>query len=332
MSANERMPSLWSRRGLLVALAAGSVTALSGCRVQLEEGAPQVPLVPTRVPMRDEKTLLGVLEQTRSLESLAHEVGAAPTSLADRLRTVHDSQVAVVKRLLQDGGVPRSLVEASATPTSSPATSSPAASFPAASSPSVSAPAKVSGAELSSAEGSSVNDVTLADVSTAHVALIGSLLAQRTAAVALLGGTVAPAGPPDLDGADGVALLEAARSAVYGFEIVTTHIDSAGRVMAMSTLAALRARVSELETLVGPSAPPPPLGYELPFPITDSESSRRLALNLLKALLARMAAALEPAVGHANALATLVRWMGESESMASQWGAPLAAFPGLTNG
>jgi hypothetical protein len=322
MSANERMPSLWSRRGLLVALAAGSMTALSGCRVQLEEGAPHVPLVPTRVLMKDEKTLLAVLEQTRSLESLAHEVGAAPTSLTGRLRAVHASQVSVVTRLLQDGGVPRSLVEPPATPAPSPPTSS----------PSVSAPAKVSSAKLSNAEGGSVNDISLAGLSTAHVALIGSLLAQRTAAVALLGGTVAPAGPSDLDGTDGVALLEAARSTVYGFEIVATHVDSAGRALAMSALAAMRARVSELETLAGPSAPPPPLGYELPFPITDRESSRRLAVHLLEALLARMAAALEPAVGNANALATLVRWMGESESMASQWGAPLAAFPGLTNG
>jgi Domain of unknown function (DUF4439) len=322
MSANESLPSLWSRRGLLVALAAGSVTALSGCRVQLEEGAPRVPLVPTRAPMKDEKTLLAVLEQTRSLESSAHEAGAARTSLAGRLRTLHAAQVAVLTRLLQDGGVPLSLVDVSATPTPSTATSS----------PSVSSPAELSLAELSLAEAGSMNDVSLAGLSTAHVALIGSLLAQRTAGVTLLGGTLAPVGPFALDGADGVALLEAARSAVYGFEVVATHIDSPGRAPAMSALAALRARASELETLVGPSAPPPPLGYELPFPVTDRDSSRRLALHLLEALLVRLAAALEPAAGNRNALSTLVRWMGESESMAAQWGAPLAAFPGLTNG
>jgi len=327
MSANERMPNLWSRRGLLFTLAAGSVTALSGCRVQLEEGAPHVPLVPTRVPMKDEKTLLAVLEQTRSLESLAHDIGAAAITPTGRLRAVHASQVAVLRRLLQDGGVPRSLVEAPATA----ATSSPTPSPPTPS-PSVPATAKVSSAELSNAEGRSVTDLSLAGLSTAHVALIGSLLAQRAAAVALLGGPVLPAGPADLDAADGVALLEAARSAVYGFEVVATHIERPRRALAMAALAALRTRVSELETLVGPSAPPPPLGYELPFPITDTESARRLAAHLLEALLPRMAAALEPAVGNANALATLVRWMGETESMASRWGAPLAAFPGLTNG
>ena len=315
MSANDGTPSLWSRRGLLVALAAGSVTALSGCRVQLEEGAPRVPLVPTRVPMKDEKTLLAVLDRTRSLVSLARAVEGASTSTAGRLSAVHATQIAVITRLLRDGGVPRPLVEASATPQPSPATSS----------PSVFSPAELSGAEIGSAK-----DVSLADLSIAHVALIGSLLAQRTAAATLLGGAVAPVGPSDLDGADGLALLEAVRGAVYGFEVVATHIDSTGRAPAMRTLLALRTRASELESLVGSSAPPPPLGYELPFPVSDKDSSRRLALHLLEALLTRMAAALEPAAGSAKALNTLVRWMGETESMASGWGAPLAAFPGLT--
>ena len=317
MSANDGTPSLWSRRGLLVALAAGSVTALSGCRVQLEEGAPRVPLVPTRVPMKDEKTLLAVLDRTRSLGSLARAVEGASTSTAGRLRAVHATQIAVITRLLRDGGVPLTLVEASATPQPSPALSSPAVSSP---------------AELSSAEMGSAKDVSLADLSITHVALIGSLLAQRTAAVTLLGGAVAPVGPSDLDGADGLALLEAVRGAVYGFEVVATHIGSTGRAPAMSTLLALRTRASELETLVGSSAPPPPLGYELPFPVSDEDSSRRLALHLLEALLTRMAAALEPAAGSAKALNTLVRWMGETESMASRWGAPLVAFPGLTTG
>ena len=317
MSANDGTPSLWSRRGLLVALAAGSVTALSGCRVQLEEGAPRVPLVPTRVPMKDEKTLLAVLDRTRSLVSLARAVEGASTSTAGRLRAVHATQIAVITRLLRDGGVPLPLVEASATPQPSPATSS----------PSVFSPAELSGAEIGSAK-----DVSLADLSIAHVALIGSLLAQRTAAVTLLGGAVAPAGPSDLDGADGLALLEAVRGAVYGFEVVATHIGTTGRAPAMRTLLALRTRASELESLVGSSAPPPPLGYELPFPVSDTDSSRRLALHLLEAFLTRMAAALEPAAGSAKALDTLVHWMGETESMASGWGAPLAAFPGLTTG
>jgi Domain of unknown function (DUF4439) len=317
MSANDGMPSLWSRRRLLVALAAGSATALAGCRVQLEDGVPRIPLVPARAPMKDEEALLAVLEDTRSLASLAGEVAGASTSIAGPLSRVHATQAAVIESLLREGGVPDAVFGSSATGVlSRPVLSPPVLPL----------------AVLSAAESGSVSDVSLADLSKAHVALIGSLLAQRFAVVFLLGGTVPAAAPSDLDGSGGTALLEAVRAAVYGFEIVATHIGKSGRALAMSTLVLLRTRATELQVLVGSSAPPPPLGYQLPFPVADTGSARRLALHLLEALLSRQAAALEPAAGDAKALATLVRWMGETESMASRWDAPLAAFPGLTNG
>jgi hypothetical protein len=316
MSANDGMPSLWSRRRLLVALAAGSVTALAGCRVQLEEGARQIPLVQARVPMKDEKTLLAVLEDTRSLGSLAREVASASPSIAGPLSTVHATQVAVIERLLREGGVPDILLGTSATGVlSRPMLSPPALPL----------------AVLSAAETGSVGDISLADLSKAQVALIGSLLAQRFAAVTLLGGAVSAAAPSDLDREVATALLEATRAAVYGFEIVATHIGSSGRALAMSTLVLLRRRTTDLEALAGSSAPPPPLGYELPFPVPDRDSARRLAVHLLEALLTRQAVALEPAAGNAKALATLVGWLGETESAASRWGGPLAAFPGLAN-
>ena len=119
MPANDSMPSVWSRRSLLVALAAGSVTALSGCGVQLEEGAPRIPLVPTREPMNDEKALLAVLHRTTSLGSLAEAFGGASTSMAARLRAIHAIQAAVIARLLRDGGVPQSLLAATPTSTTS---------------------------------------------------------------------------------------------------------------------------------------------------------------------------------------------------------------------
>jgi len=321
MPANDRMPCVWSRRSLLVALAAGSVAALSGCRVQLDAGAPHIPLVPTRVPMQDEKTLLAVLGGSTALESLAKAVGGAPTSITGRLNAVHATQVGVITRLLRDGGVPQSLIGASATPgPTAPATGAVVSS------------AVVSPAVLSAAESDSTRDVSLAGFSNAHVALIGSMLAQRIAAVTLLGGTAARIVPFGLRGAEVVRMLEAARAAVYGFEIVAAQIDGGGRALAMSTLASLRNRAAELETLVGSSAAPPPLGYELPFPVTDPPGARRLALHLLEALLTRQAAALEPATGDTAALATLVPWLGATEAMAFPWGAPLTAFPGLTSG
>ncbi|MEO8518435.1 MAG: DUF4439 domain-containing protein [Dermatophilaceae bacterium] len=316
MSANDSMPSLWSRRGLLAALAAGSVMALSGCRVQLEEDAPRIPLVPARVPMKDEKTLLAMLENTRSLGSLATSVPGGPRSTAGRLSSVHDGQVAVLERLLREGGVPETLLGSlPAGVLSRPVLSPPVLPL----------------AVLSAAESASVNDLSLAGLADAHVALMGSLLAQRRAAVNLLGGSVAPVAPADLGGAQVVALLAAVRSAVYGFEVVAAHIEPKSQSLATTTLSSLRERASELEKLTG-SPPPTPLGYVLPFSVTDPKSARRLALHVLNALLSDQAAALEPAAGDANALATLTHWLGQTEAVASRWGAPLAAFPGLTEG
>jgi hypothetical protein len=184
---------------------------------------------------------------------------------------------------------------------------------------------------LLAAERDSVSDVPVGDLSNAHVALIGSMVAQRIAVVTLLGGTAAPVGRAGLINAEAVRLLEATRAAVYGFEIVAAQIDRTGRALAMSTLALLRARASELLTMVGSSATPAPLGYELPFPVTNGGSARRLALHLLEALLTRQASSLAPARGDATSLATLVHWLGATEALASKWGSPLTAFPGLTN-
>jgi len=176
-----------------------------------------------------------------------------------------------------------------------------------------------------------MSDVVPDSLSRAHIALIGSLLAQRTAAVALFGGRAAHAVPSGLKGAEAVRLLAAARASVYGFEIVAAQIDNSGRALAVSTLASLETRTSELQTVVGSTGAPRPLGYELPFPVTNTRSARRLALHLLAALLASQAAALGPATGDRDALAGIVQWLGSTEAAACRWGAPLAAFPGLTN-
>lgn len=332
MLANDRMPCVWSRRSLLVVLAAGSVAVLSGCRVQLEEGAPHIPLVPTRVPMKDEKALLALLRRTTTLGSLARAVGGAPMSVAGQLIAIHSTQVEVIARLMRDGGVPETTIGANRT---APATAAPTATAPrTTASHTTASPTRqplAPLAMLSAAERDSVSEVSLGDLSNAHVALIGSMMAQRIAAVTLLGGTAAPVVPAGLIRPEAVRLLEAARAAVYGFEIVAAQIDRTGRALAASTLASLRTRASELHAMVGSTGTPAPLGYELPFPVNDGASARRLALHLLQALLTRQASALGPATGEATSLATLVQWLGATDAIASRWGSPLTAFPGLTN-
>ncbi|MEP7034548.1 MAG: DUF4439 domain-containing protein [Actinomycetota bacterium] len=316
MSANDGMPHPWSRRAVLIALAAGSVTAVSGCRVQLEGGKPSIPAVAVRRRIKDESALLTVLEETRSLESLANAVSDGPASIAGQLALVHHTQAAVIESSLRQGGVAQALLGSSATSVLFPRTLHP--------------PVLPLGV-LSAAESGSLGDVALADLSTARVALIGSLLAQRVAAVTLLGGTVVRVPSSGPNGGAGVPLLEATRAAVYGFEVVAAQMDSRGMALAVSTLAAVRSEASELESLVGPSAPPPPLGYRLPFSVLDANSARRLAMHLIKTLLSAQAAALEPAVGDSDTLCAVVRRLAESESISSRWGVAPAAFPGLTS-
>jgi len=172
----------------------------------------------------------------------------------------------------------------------------------------------------------------MAALSNAHVALVGSMLAQRLASVTLLGGSAGPGlGPESLDGAVVVPLLQAARATVYGFEVVAAQIGAAGRALAMSTLASVRAQASQLQRLAGPSAPLAPLGYEMPFPVLDGASARRLALHLLTTMLTSQAAALGPATGEAAALDALVHWLAAAQVNAFRWGARLAAFPGLAD-
>jgi hypothetical protein len=264
--------------------------------------------------MKDESALLALLERTSSLQSLADAGKPAATSMTGRLSAIHATQVEVITRLLREGAVPASLIRMAPSPT---VTASPAG--------------EPSAAALAVAEQDSVSQHLLAGASRTHVALIGSMLAQRLAAAKMLGGPDATMLRPKLTRAEAVRLLAAFRSTVYGFEIVAAQIDSGGRPPALSTLAWLGRQASELRTLVGPTGAPSPLGYELPFAVTNRDSARRLAQHLIKALLAALAAALEPATGDSAALTTVVRWLGTTAAIASGWDVPLSAFPGLTN-
>ena len=244
MPANDRMPRVCSRRSLLVVLVAGfvtvgSATVLAGCGVQLEEDAPRIPLIPTRAPMKDEQALRAVLARSTALRSLAKAVESGPTSIAGQLSTLHDTQVTLIVRLLRDGGVPESLISAapsqalsaSASPTTAPSiAASPTTASSTHASPTTAPIASTS--VLATAEDDSVRDISLVHLSTAHVALIGAMIAQRLAAVTLLGGPTASDVATGPKGAEAVRLLAAARAAVYGFEVVAVQIDSNGSALA----------------------------------------------------------------------------------------------------
>jgi len=332
MPANDRMPCLWSRRSLLVALTVGSMTALSGCSVQLEDDAPRTPDLPPRQPMPDEQALLTARRDAVRLRDLAAGLGGAATPTTALLAAVHGVQADVLESVLRSGGVPPA--EIADTPTTTPP---PTATAGGTAGGAATAPAQTTSGvgELIAAEGEALSAqalLVLAGISTERVALFGSMTAQRAAAVRLLGGRLPAAGPLTAPtGELAAALLEALRSAVYGFEVVVTQTDVSHRRAAGQTLGALRTRSVELQLLAGPAAPPIPLGYALPFPVSTPAAALRLATHLMTALGASIASQLPAVTGDAEGLTGMVQLLTDVCVHAVTWRVPLTAFPGLSD-
>jgi len=367
MPANDRMPCVWSRRSLLVALTVGLVTALTGCRVRLEDDAPRILNLPTRSPIADEQALLLARRDALRLRDLAAGLGPGSNALTELLATVHGLQAQVFESVLRSGGVPPAVITAGptpVTPTATPtatatatatattlATATTGSTTTAGGAPSV--PAPPSGiSELVDAEAEGVAAGALSDlagISRDRVALLATMAAQRAAAVRLLGGRLpsadTPAGstaggnPPHpiggtLIGPTGEVAadqLAAIRSAVYGFEVVVAQTDPSHRTAAVKTLGALRASSSELQRLAGKAAKPIALGYALPFPVATPASALRLATHVMTALRAAIASQLPAVAGDAEGLTGTVQVLTDVCVDAVTWRVPLTAFPGLTS-
>ena len=309
------MPGGWSRRSALLALGVASTTALTGCGVRFEDHARSLPFVPDRRPAPDEGALRQVLAEVTALAATAVGVtggGAWPA----RLAALHRQQAQVLGRALQaESAAPP------ATPTTAPAASPSASSR------------RITRADLAVQELAGVQTpalITLGGVSAPHVPLLASLAAQRGAAASLLGAPQQWPEPTAPTGATAARLLGACRAAVYGFEVVLAQADKPGAALARPSLQLVQHRAATLETLAGAAAGPPPLGYPLPFPVTGPGSARRLARHLVDGLQGTLAAELRGAAGSEEQLTSLVHWLAETAVLATRWGAPLAAFPGLT--
>jgi Domain of unknown function (DUF4439) len=356
MPANDRMPCVWSRRSLLVALTVGSVTALTGCRVRLEDDAPRI--LPTRQPIADEQALLLARRDALRLRDLAAGLGPSSNALTELLATVHGLQAQVFESVLRLGGGPPAVITAGPTAVTPTATATATATATTGSTTAAggapSAPAPPSGiSELVAAEAEGVAAGALSDlagISRDRVALLATMAAQRAAAVRLLGGRLPTAdtaagstgggNPPrpiggTLIGPTGevaAAQLEAIRSAVYGFEVVVAQTDPSHRTAAVKTLGALRANTSQLQQLAGSAAKPITLGYALPFPVATPSSALRLATHVMTALRTAIASQLPAVTGDAAGLAGTVQVLTDVCVDAVTWRVPLTAFPGLTNG
>ncbi len=348
------MPSYPTRRAALAGLGVALVAApLAACGIRLEEGAPRVPLIPTREPVPGEAFLLDLWTGSTALAEQAAAVRGGATSVPARLAPIHREQAAVLRSVLSRLGVPASVLEdaqrstrasAAATATSQGSatgadpgvqTSTPTAGPTGAGGTDTPGPgttAVVTAASLAAREVAALAPdafTSLAELDDETVTVASALLAQRGAAAILLGET--PSWPRDewSDAALAARLLETTRSAVYGFEVVAAQSRRAQATLAKETLAALKSRAAEQQAVAGPQATPPAVGYPLPFQVTKPADAKRLAVHVLTGLRDAVAADVLTASGRAEPLAALTRWLAETEVLASRWGVALEPFPGL---
>jgi hypothetical protein len=339
------MPWRPGRRAVLTGgLGALSALTLAACGIRLEDNAPRVPLIPTRSPIPGEAFLLGLRRSSATLATEAKALGGAPTAMPARLAVMHAKQASVLVAELERLGVPRNIIEAPPTPTTQPshatgATSGsttatgPATATGAATSGSPGGAAPTSPAELATSEAADVGTsafTSLARIDADARPLVGALLAQRWAAATLLGAPHIEAVPTWKGPSLASAFLESTRATIYAMQVVAAQSPTgAQRILARATLAALEARAQIQEGLAGQSAGPPPLGYPLPFAVTTPAAAHRLAVQVLTELRAANARDVGSAGNDAEPLDSAVRWLADTEVLASRWGVPLSAFPGL---
>lgn len=346
------------RRGVLLGALGAGVFAVAGCGIRLQDDAPDVPFVPRRTPIGAEAELLSLLANCRELAAACTRWVSGPqVALAPGLTAIHRQQADVLAALLADAHVPADLVTgaapsstagpgtgstapASGTPTVGTATSAPVPT-PGAAPATTSDVARLEAAPLARAPGLAAAPAPLLPTVTA-------LLAQRYAAVSVVGGTAphlgatgatgrpttAPTAAPTAAGRwpepDLLAVLAATRAAVYGFEVVAAQADRAGRALGLHTITTLAVLESEQVAALVAVPPPAAIGYPLPFPVTTPALARRLARRLAGDLSAAYGSRLG-AVSHGQEPFTdLVQWLGQVEVVGHGWGGTLVPFPGMT--
>ncbi len=295
------------RRTLLAA--AVTLPLVGGCGVRLEEGAPPVPLVPTRTPLPGEDLLVAL---TRECVALAEEATRTPGEVAGALVPVHRRQHTVLRTTLVRLGVPVEVVDGTP-PASSPGTRA------------TSAAATLGRAEASSA--ARAPSFALAPENLRPT--LAALHAQRYAAAVLLTGEAA--GPPARPlGGDVVTQLAAQTAgAIYFLEVVAARTSGSVRTRASRTLEALGTLLDE--QLAGGAQAPEALGHPLPFPVRTRADATRLARESLGTLRAAYGPRLDSLLGSRPTAgwAATTRWLGAVEAQCHRWSLPLEPFPGL---
>ncbi len=324
--------------GLRLGAGAFVAASLAGCGIRLEDDAPRVPGLPRRQPVPGEAFLLTLRQHSTDLAVQARALGGSSKALPARLAVLHTRQAAVLETELVRLGVPRTVLDApgaTATLQTGTATTSATTSTTSGAPTGPSAPGATTGPEaLAASEAADLGPAAiaaLAEVGPQTVSLAGALVAQRAAAATLLGEPASWPEPTWSQPSLAASYLESTRAAAYAFEVVAAQSPKgAQRTLALGTLATLRARGSQQESLAGAAATPPALGYPLPFTVTTPTAARKLAVQVLTDLRAAVARDLGSTGGEVGPLGAVVQWLADTEVLASRWGVALEPFPGLT--
>ncbi|GAA2150564.1 uncharacterized protein DUF4439 [Humibacillus xanthopallidus] len=331
-------PGLPTRRLLVLGGGAAALTALAGCGLRLDLPQPPPP-VPTRKPAPDERFILAVIKDLRSLVRAAGTLeprGEARGVLRETV-AAQRRQIAVLTGRLTNAGVPTAEITAATapapvtpvTPVTAPTSSGASASTGTPSSkPSTGSPSGVATvqtvAQLAAVLATISPDrwTALAGATPGTRDLVLAAWSSRLASAALLGAAVDPTATPS---AARPRIIDQTSPLVYGFEVAAAQSTGAGRTRALTTLDALR----RLDLAVAGSTTSTPGGWALPFPVTTPDEAQRLATHLLATA---VDATVDVAGGKPDgpALDDTARWSGRVQALATGWGMPLAAFPGTS--
>lgn len=296
------------------------VLATAACDVRLEDDAPALPLL-QRKSVPDEAVLIAAVRRTTALGQLAGRV-PDPTAAVTQLGALHRTQAEVLRGRLTAAGVPNHVID---DPTTSNPSPSPTPTL------AVSAPPGAVEADLAGAEAAAAAALlpALAPTTLANRAVLVSVAAACAAATEQLDTPVTWPSTDPLPAAAALPLLENTRAAAYALVVVAAQSSGDQRTRALTTHTQLSAREAELVALAGASAPPAPLGYALPFPVTDAEAAGRLATQTLTTLVAGGLGPLSQLPAGSTAVVPLVRLLVAAAAVARPWGVAPVPFPGL---
>lgn len=320
------MPAPLSRRVFVGLLGLSGASALAGC--SLDPGTDPAPTGPDATDpviqgVPDLPTLIRAHDRARELARLADGLtGGTKTErrVLARARTDLGGQADVLGRLLAAGGLPDT-----ATATASPGDDA----------VTTTAPASDTSAGLRRLSREAATDVgptsldALAGTSAANLTMLVSMAGQRGALASALGTLVAwpaLAGPRD---AAAATLLTAWRPVVYGFQVLGAKAAGDERAAFTAALSRLEALASQLSTLAGAEAGPPPLGYTLDGDLQTSRGRKALAVALLATLPPAVLTGTDAYTDDAASVAGSVRLLAETLDLARPWALDEGPFPGM---